>query len=153
VELAGGTPLIDKTIDLKAPQSRVWKALTEAEQFGAWFRVKFDTPFVVGKSATGHITWPGMEHYEWTAFVTAMDPETYFAFEWHPYAIDLSVDYSKEKPTLVEFRLARVSDSVTRLSLRESGFEHVPEDRRKLALEKNDEGWTVQMKNIESYLA
>lgn len=144
---------IVKTIDLKASQSRVWRALTNAEEFGTWFRVKFETPFVVGKNATGHITWPGMEHYKWTAFVKAMQPETYFAFEWHPYAIDLSIDYTKEKPTLVEFRLERISETETRLTLTESGFDHVPESRRKLALEKNSGGWSIQMKNIEAYLA
>ncbi|GGG97670.1 SRPBCC family protein [Silvibacterium dinghuense] len=143
---------IEKTIELRAPQSRVWQALTDHEQFGTWFRVKLDAPFVPGETSTGLMTWPGYEHLRWTAVVQEILPESYFSFTWHPYALDPSVDYSEEIPTLVEFRL-EPSTTGTRLTVTESGFENVPAHRRAEAFLRNNNGWSQQIKNIEAYVA
>jgi uncharacterized protein YndB with AHSA1/START domain len=101
------TDRIEKQIELKAPVARVWRALTDFREFGSWFRVKLQGPFEVGKTVRGHITYPGYEHLAWEAVVVRMEPERLFAFTWHPYAVDPQVDYSKETPTLVEFRIER----------------------------------------------
>src|SRR5581483_8702391 len=98
------TDRIEKRIELKAPVSRVWRALTDYREFGEWFRVKLDGPFAPGQVSRGHITYPGYEHLEWEAVVQVMEPERLFSFTWHPYAVDPQVDYSTEIPTLVEFR-------------------------------------------------
>jgi len=98
---------IEKRIELEAPVSRVWRALADFREFGQWFRVKLDGPFVPGQISTGHITYPGYEHLKWEAVVQIMEPERLFSFTWHPYAIDPNFDYSKEPPTLVEFRLEK----------------------------------------------
>jgi uncharacterized protein YndB with AHSA1/START domain len=143
---------IEKRIELKAPVSRVWRALTDYREFGEWFRVKLDGPFVPGQAAHGHITHPGYEHVKWEAVVQKMDPERLFSFTWHPYSVDPKVDYSKETPTLVEFRLEKTA-SGTLLLLTESGFDKIPSDRRLEAFRRNDGGWTEQMKNIESHVA
>jgi uncharacterized protein YndB with AHSA1/START domain len=143
---------IEKQIELKAPVSRVWRALTDHREFGEWFRVKLDGPFAPGQVSRGHITYPGYEHLQWEAVVVRMDAETLFSFTWHPYAIDPKLDYSKEPPTLVEFRLEKTANG-TLLRLTESGFENVPADRRLEAFRMNDGGWTEQMKNIESHVA
>jgi uncharacterized protein YndB with AHSA1/START domain len=142
---------VEKQVEIKAPVARVWRALTDSREFGAWFRVNLEGPFVVGEVATGYITWPGCEHLKWTATVTAMEPESLFAFTWHPYGIDPKVDYSVEEPTLVEFRLTATAGG-TLLTLTESGFDKVPEWRRAEAFRMNDGGWTKQMKNIEEYV-
>jgi uncharacterized protein YndB with AHSA1/START domain len=143
---------IEKKLELKAPVSRVWRALTDYREFGEWFRVKLDGPFVAGKVSTGHITYPGYEHLKWEAVVQKMEPEKLFSFTWHPYGVDPQKDYSKETPTLVEFRLEK-SASGTLLVLTESGFDKVPADRREEAFRMNDRGWTEQMNNIETYVA
>ena len=143
---------IEKRIELKAPVSRVWRALTDYREFGEWFRVKLDGPFVPGQTSRGHITYPGYEHLLWEAVVQKMEPERVFSFTWHPYAVDQKVDYSKETPTLVEFRLEKTA-SGTVLLLTESGFDKIPGDRRLEAFRRNDGGWAEQMKNIESYVA
>jgi uncharacterized protein YndB with AHSA1/START domain len=143
---------IEKRMELKAPLSRVWRAITDHREFGEWFRVKLDGPFVPGQISRGHITYPGYEHVKWEAAVQKMEPERLFSFTWHPYGIDPKVDYSKETPTLVEFRLEKTPGG-TLLVLTESGFDKVPSDRRDEAFRKNDGGWTQQMKNIESYVA
>lgn len=142
---------ITKRIELKAPVSKVWKALTDHRSFGEWFRVKLEGPFVPGEIARGFITYPGYEHLKWEALVETMEPERLFAFRWHPYAIDPKVDYSKETKTLVEFRLEKIP-SGTLLVLTESGFDKIPSDRRLEAFRMNDGGWTEQMKNIEEYV-
>jgi len=143
---------IEKRIELKAPISRVWRALTDHREFGEWFRVKLDGPFVAGHASTGHITYPGYEHLKWEAMVKDMVPERLFSFTWHPYGIDPKVDYSKETPTLVEFKLEK-TETGTLLVLTESGFDQVPTGRRAEAFRMNDGGWTEQMKNIEKHVA
>jgi uncharacterized protein YndB with AHSA1/START domain len=142
---------IEKKIELKAPVSRVWRALTDYREFGEWFRVKLDGPFVPGEVSIGRMTWPGYEHLKWEAVVQEMDPEQYFSYTWHPYALDPNVDYSLETPTLVEFRLEKTADG-TLLVVTESGFDDIPAERRDEAFRKNDNGWAQQVKNIETYV-
>ncbi len=89
------TDRIEKSIELKAPVSRVWKALTDHREFGTWFRVKLEGPFVPGEVSRGQITYPGYEHMRWEAVVQRMEPERLFSFTWHPYAIDPNEDYSR----------------------------------------------------------
>ena len=143
---------IEKRIELKAPVSRVWRALTDYREFGEWFRVKLDGPFVPGQVSRGHITWPGYEHLIWEAVVQQMEPERLFSFTWHPYSVDPNIDYSKETPTLVEFILEQTATG-TLLLLTESGFDKIPSDRRDEAFRRNEGGWEQQMKNIESHVA
>jgi len=146
------TDCIEKSVDLKAPVERVWRALTDYKEFGAWFRVKLEDPFVPGAVSRGRITYPGYEHVVWEARITRMDEPKYFSFTWHPYAVDPDVDYSGETPTLVEFRLEPTA-SGTRLTVTESGFDKIPAHRRPDALRMNDGGWAEQMRNIEGYVA
>jgi uncharacterized protein YndB with AHSA1/START domain len=143
---------IEKHIELKAPVERVWRALTDYKEFGEWFRVKLDGPFVVGQEATGFITWPGYEHLKWTAVVQTIEPKTLFSFTWHPYSVDPAIDYSQEEPTLVEFRLAPAAAG-TALTLVESGFSKLPAHRWAEAFMRNDGGWTQQMENISVHVS
>ena len=143
---------IEKQIDLKAPVSRVWRALTDYREFGEWFRVKMEGPFVVGQVSRGQITHPGYEHVRMEVVVQKIEPERYFSYTWHPYAIDPKADYSKETPTLVEFTLEK-SAKGTLLMVTESGFDKIPSDRRLEAFRMNENGWGQQLKNIESYVA
>ncbi len=142
---------IEKRIELKAPVSRVWRALTDHREFGEWFGVKLDSPFAPGQISRGQITHPGYEHVKWEAVVQKMEPERLFSFTWHPYSVDPKMDYSKEEPTLVEFRLEKTTNG-TLLVLTESGFDKILSDRRIEAFRMNEGGWTQQMKNIENYV-
>ncbi|HUB95321.1 MAG TPA: SRPBCC family protein [Stellaceae bacterium] len=144
------TDRIQKSIELKAPVSRVWRALTDYREFGRWFQVDLDRPFAVGQAARGRLTHPGYDHM-WEATIVTMEPETLFAFTWHPYALDSKIDYSRETPTLVEFRLEPTATG-TLLTVTESGFDKVPEGRRAEAFRMHDNGWAEQMKNIERHV-
>jgi uncharacterized protein YndB with AHSA1/START domain len=146
------TERIEKSIELNVSVERVWRALTDHEEFGAWFRVKLDGPFVPGEISRGHITYPGYEHVRWEATVKQMESPRYFSFTWHPYAVDPDVDYSDEAPTLVEFRL-EPTGAGTRLTVTESGFDTLPPHRKPDALRMNDGGWEEQMKNIKAHVA
>lgn len=148
-----GSDCIERETVLKAPVSRVWRALTDYREFGEWFRVKLESPFKAGEEASGQVLNPGYEHITWRAVIQDIDPQQYFAFTWHPYALDPKVDYSKEVPTLVEFRLQATSDGGTRLDFSECGFNDLTPDRQKEAFEKHEKGWTQQMKNIGDYIA
>ena len=143
---------IEKSIELKAPIARVWRALTDHREFGEWFRVKLDGPFVVGKASSGQITYPGYEHMNWAATVQAMEPERLFSFTWCPYADDPNIDYSNEPQTLVKFTLEPTSNG-TRLVISESGFNALPDDARRVdALRSNTQGWNEQTKNIAAHV-
>ena len=143
---------IKKRIELKAPVSRVWRALTDYREFGEWFRVKLEGPFTPGKTARGQITYPGYEHLKFEVEIQKMEPERFFSFTWHPYAIDPKTDYSTEKPTLVEFTLEKTANG-TLLTVTESGFEKIPANRRAEAFRKNEGGWAIQIENIQKYIA
>lgn len=142
---------IEKSVDLKAPLDRVWRALSDHEEFGRWFGVAIDTPFVAGQPSTGHITNKGYEHVQWTAVIQRIESPHTFAFTWHPFAIEPGVDYSAETPTQVEFTLEPIPDG-TRLTVVERGFDAVPEHRRAAAFGANSRGWGVQMDNIKAHV-
>jgi uncharacterized protein YndB with AHSA1/START domain len=146
------TDRIEKEILLRAPRPRVWRALTDAGEFGAWFRVKLTGRFAAGERIKGKITHPGYEHLTMDLTVERMDAERLFSFRWHPYAIDPEVDYSAEPTTLVEFRLEEASDG-TRLTVVESGFDRIPAARRAEAFRMNDQGWAAQMENIQRHVS
>jgi uncharacterized protein YndB with AHSA1/START domain len=145
------TDRIEKRVELKAPPGTVWRALTDHKEFGEWFRVKLESPFVPGKATRGRITYPGYEHLVIEVVVQKMEAERLFSFQWHPYAVDPKVDYSKERPTLVEFKLEKTAGG-TLLIVTESGFDSIPAARRDEAFRMNSGGWSEQLKNIETYV-
>jgi uncharacterized protein YndB with AHSA1/START domain len=142
---------VEKRIELTAPISRVWQALTDHRQFGESFRVKIDGPFVPGQVSTGHITYPGYEHVKWEAKIQQIQPQQLFSYTWHPYAVDPKIDYSNETPTLVEFKLTETATG-TLLVVTESGFDKIPSARRDEAFRKDEGGWAQQLKNIHAYV-
>jgi uncharacterized protein YndB with AHSA1/START domain len=142
---------IEKTVDIASPVERVWQALTDYKEFGAWFRVRLDNPFVPGEITRGRITYPGYEHLPWQAKVLIMDRPRTFVFEWPPYAVDPDTDYSREPWTRVEFRLEAIPDG-TRVTVTESGFDALPPGRAAEALRMNEGGWEEQVRNIKAYV-
>ncbi|WP_257305081.1 SRPBCC family protein [Geothrix campi] len=148
---ASSTDCISKEIHLRAPRTRVWKALADAEEFGTWFGMKLEGRFVPGQQVFGRITHPNYEHIHLEMRVERMEPESLFSYRWHPYPMDMKRDYSVEPMTLVEFRL-EVVEGGTLLKVMESGFDQLPPDRRDEAFRMNDAGWTSQMARIERHV-
>ena len=146
------TDRIEKNVVLQAPRSRVWSAISNSKKFGEWFRVKLEGAFAEGETIRGKLAIPGYDHLTLEMQIERIDPETYFAYRWHPYAIDPKVDYSQEPMTLVEFRLEEAKDG-TSLTIVESGFDRVPLSRRAEACRMNDKGWAGQAKNLEQYVS
>src|SRR5688572_74197 len=142
---------IEKTILLRAPRSRVWRALTDAKEFSQWFRVNLEGQFVAGQAIRGKITHPGFEHVTMEVTVERIEPEQRFSYRWHPYAVDPNVDYSSEPATLVEFLLEEVPGG-TQLRVVESGFDRIPASRRAEAFRMNNQGWAGQLGNIERHV-
>lgn len=153
---------IEKQIVLRAPLDRVWRAISQADEFGAWFGVRFDGPFAAGAALTGRITPTTVDPevaklqapHEGTPFaivIERIEPPRLFSFRWHPYAVDPAHDYGAEPMTLVEFSLSPVA-SGTRLVVTESGFDHIPLARRAAAFTANEDGWTHQCRLIDLYV-
>ncbi len=152
-----------KTIFLAADLSRVWQAIANSDQFGKWFGMFLKGPFIAGQAITGAIV-PTEVNAEVAAMqephrgtpvllkIEEIDPPHVFSFRWHPYGIDKDRDYSGEFMTLVRFELEAVTGG-TQLTIIESGFRHLPLERRAAAFAANDGGWTWQCKLIEAYLA
>jgi uncharacterized protein YndB with AHSA1/START domain len=146
------TDRIEKKVVLGAPRSRVWRALTNPDEFGAWFGVKLEGGFAPGSRVQGRITNPGYEHVTMDITIVRLDPERYLSWRWHPYAVEPGVDYSGEPTTLVEFHLEEVAGG-TRLTVVESGFEQIPLARRAKAFEMNEGGWAAQLENVERHVS
>ncbi|MGC4090014.1 MAG: SRPBCC family protein [Polyangiaceae bacterium] len=153
---------IRKQITLRAPLSRVWRAVSDAKQFGAWFGVDFDGPFVAGQTVTGRIVPTEADPevaklqepyrgtpYEWS--VERIDPEHTISFRWHPFAIEKGRDYSTEPTTLIVFELAPAAEG-TLLTITESGFKQIPLERRAKAFAANEGGWEHQCRLVQKYL-
>jgi len=157
------TDRIEKHVLLNASRARVWKALSDAKEFGDWFGVKFDGPFVAGAALRG-VTVPTkadpeiarmQEPYAGKTFditVDRIEPQRLFSFRWHPYALEPGVDYSKEPTTLIVFTLEEQPNGVL-LTVVESGFDQIPLERRAKAFAANEGGWEKQMTLIEKHLA
>lgn len=146
------TDRIEKHFHVAAPRARVWRAIADSNEFGAWFGMAFDQPFVPGTTVIGRITIKGYEHVKGEMRIEAIEPEGYFAYSWHPYAIDATRDYSAEPMTLVEFRLAE-AEGGTAVTIVESGFDRLPASRRAEAFRMNEGGWTGQSKNLAAHVA
>ena len=146
------TDRIEKRVEIRAPRSRVWRAITTAKEFGAWFRVNLEGEFTEGRTIRGQITHPGYEHVTMDVLVERMEPKRYFSYRWHPYAIDPAVDYTAEPTTLVEFILEE-TEAGTAVTIVESGFDRIPVARQAEAFRMNDQGWAGQIKNLARYVA
>jgi uncharacterized protein YndB with AHSA1/START domain len=146
------TDRIEKKILLQAPLARVWRALTDAEQFGTWFGAKLDGTFTEGATIHGRIANPKYAHIKMELQIERIEPQRLFSYRWHPYAVDANVDYSEEPTTLVEFRLEETAGG-TQLTVVESGFDRLPAARRAEAFRMNDGGWAAQITNIERHVA
>ena len=154
---------IVKTVLLQAPLERVWEAISDAQQFGSWFGVRFVEPFAAQSRLSGTIAPTSVDPevaklqkpHEGKVFefwVDRIEPMRYIAFRWHPFAIDTHVDYTREPTTLIEFTLQVVGND-TELTIVESGFENIPVARRAAAFHANESGWSHQIRLIEKYLA
>jgi uncharacterized protein YndB with AHSA1/START domain len=144
---------IERTILLKTPRSRVWRALSNAEEFGDWFGVALKgESSTAGQRVRGHVTHRGYEHVVLEMSIEGMESESLLSWHWHPAAIEPSVDYSQEPTTLVVFDLQEVQGGV-RLNIVESGFDGVPPARRLEAFRLNSGGWDGQIDNIAKHVA
>jgi uncharacterized protein YndB with AHSA1/START domain len=161
--MANASDRIEKKIILRAPHQRVWRALSNAEEFGSWFGVKLDGPFTPGATLHGTIVptiadaevAQKQKPYAGKTFdisVERVEPERLLSFRWHPFALEPGVDYSAEPTTLIVFQLEDVKEGVL-LTVTETGFDSIPLARRAKAFGANEQGWSMQMKLIEKHLA
>jgi uncharacterized protein YndB with AHSA1/START domain len=142
---------IEKQIELNVPLSRVWQAIADYREFGQWFGVNLEKPFSVNQVTKGKITTPNYEYVKFEAIAQKIQPENYFSYTWHPYAVDLDTDYSEETPTLVEFTLKK-TQAGTLFTVAETGFDEIPHHRQEEAFEMHEKGWTEQLQNIKRHL-
>jgi uncharacterized protein YndB with AHSA1/START domain len=146
------TDRIEKKALLRAPLDKVWRAISDAGEFSTWFQVRIDGQFAPGARLMGAMTYPGHEGSPWEIVVDRMEPQRLFSFYWHPGEPGPDEDYSAEKMTLVEFRLEAAPEG-TLLTIAESGFDSIPLERRAQAFAGNSEGWDIQLKALEVYVA
>lgn len=145
------TDRIEKRLDVAAPRARVWRALSDATEFGSWFGITLDGPFAPGTTVHGRLRMPGYEHVTLEMRIDRVDPEGYFSYRWHPGAIDPTIDYSAEPLTLVEFLLEETAAG-TAITIIESGFDELPATRRVEAFRMNTGGWNGQSKKLAAYV-
>lgn len=142
---------IERKITLRAPRSRVWRALTDWKEFSAWFGVDMEGPFTPGARVAGTVRHPAYAHLAFDIVIDRMEPERYFSWHWIPGAMEPGRDYSKEAKTLVVFTLEDAPQG-TILTVVESGFSRIPPELRAKVYRMNSAGWDEQMKNIERHV-
>ena len=153
---------IERQATLSAPVDRAWRAVGDAREFGAWFGVAFDGPFVAGQRLSGRMmpttVDPEVARLQvpfagkpFDVAVERIEAPRLLSFRWHPFAIDPALDYSQETSTLVELELTAVAGG-TLLRITESGFSRIPLERRAKAFEANQVGWEHQLRLVSLYL-
>jgi uncharacterized protein YndB with AHSA1/START domain len=142
---------IEKHFQVSASRSRVWRAISDAGEFGTWFGMKLDRPFAPGATVFGRLTIPGYEHVTLEILVEKIQPEDYFSYRWHPYPMNPAIDYKAEPTTLVEFRLEETAGG-TAVAITESGFDRLPASRRAEAFRMNEAGWSGQSRKLAAYV-
>jgi uncharacterized protein YndB with AHSA1/START domain len=148
------TDRIERSVVINAPRARVWRALSNAEEFGAWFGADLKgQTFAPGRRTRAQMTACGHEHVWFDIVIERMEPQDMLSYRWHPYAVDPAVDYAKEQPTLVTFTLKDAPGNATLLKVVESGFDNVPPHRRLQAFRMNSRGWEMQMNNIVRHVS
>lgn len=146
------TDRIERSIVINAPRSRVWRALSSAEEFGGWFGVNLKgKAFAPGQRVQGSFTIKGHEDCIFDIVVERIEPEQLLSYRWHPYSIDPKIDYEKEQRTVVTFTLKDAGDG-TLLTVVETGFDKLPPERRLEAFRMNSGGWEAQLSNIERHV-
>jgi uncharacterized protein YndB with AHSA1/START domain len=151
---ASDTDRIERSVVINAPRARVWRALSNAEEFGTWFGAKLGgETFVPGRRTRGQIAISGYEHMSFDVVVERVEPQDLLSFRWHPYAIDAAVDYTTEERTLVTFTLKDAPGDATLLTVVESGFDKVPPQRRMEAFRMNSRGWEAQMDKLARHVS
>ncbi len=150
-ETTQSTDRIEKQFDVSAKRSRVWRAISDAEEFGTWFGIKLDRSFAPGAVVLGKLANPRFEHVTVEMFVEKVEPEGYFSYRWHPYPMDPAIDYSAEPTTLVEFKLDETPTGTT-VTIIESGFDRLPASRRVEAFRMNEGGWASQAKKLANHV-
>lgn len=157
------TDRIEKKILLRAPIERVWRAVSDSHEFGSWFGMRFDGPFVAGERVTGTLvpttvddevakTQTPYAGHPFSFVLDRIEPPRRLSFHWHPFALGPESDYVDEPMTLVAFELQAVDDG-TLLTVTESGFDRIPLARRAKAFAANEGGWAAQVKLVEKYVA
>jgi len=138
------TDRIEKTIEIKAPVSRVWRALTDHHEFGTWFRVRLDGPFVPGQVSRGQTTYPGYEHVRWEAS----------SRKWSPNGCSRSpgILTRSTRTRIIPMSPLHSIPTGTLLRVVESGFDKLPSKRRPEAFRMNESGWSEQIKNLAEHV-
>lgn len=143
------TDRIERSILIQATRERVWRALTDAEQFGAWFGADLaGKSFKQGERTRGHFTSPSHADRFFDVVIERIEPQDRMAFFWHPYPVEPGIDYESEEPTLVSFHLEDAPGNAILLTVVESGFDKVPPQRRRKAFEMHSAGWDQQLQNV-----
>jgi uncharacterized protein YndB with AHSA1/START domain len=142
--------MIERSTVIRAPRSRVWRALTSVQEFSIWFGVEAEGEFAPGAHLRMISLGECSKGVEFFVDVVKMDPPEVFSWRWHPGIKQSGDDFSNEPMTLVEFRLTEV-DGGTQVTVVESGLEGLALERRTRVFESNDKGWLHQLESLTQY--
>lgn len=143
---------VEKSLDVRAPRSRVWRAISDAREFGTWFGLGEPLELQGTFEPGGRILvrWAGRREPELFCTIERVEPERLLAFRWVPYEIADGDDPARHPTTLIEMRLADC-DIGTRLTISESGFAALPADKQ-YKRDQNGMGWAIQLQSIAQHL-
>ena len=138
---------IRRQMVLKAPLEKVWTAIATPEGFEGWFACKVVGDWGINKTVT--LLWPSGSSNE--IRIVALNPQSEFAYQWHPGVDGRLSDYLEEQLTTVCFRLNPCPDG-TEMEMVEGDFANIPDERRLKVIGLNTEGWDEELENIRKYV-
>ena len=142
---------IDRTIDINASPERVFRALTTATELSAWFQVTIEGEIVAGTDVWMTSVHPDHAGQRFNVKIIEVTAPRTMAWEWHPGAVDPTVDYSREPRTTVRFTL-EPTERGTRLTISETGFDAISLPRRAAVYKDNTQGWTEVLVWLKTYV-
>lgn len=137
---------IEQRVYVEATADRIWRALTEAGEFAAWWGGDLAAPLEVGATAT--LVHQGRAY---TFDVDEMTAPIRLSWRWHPGERNATVDYSGEKQTRVTFEIQPFHQGGL-LTITETGFDVGALAMRPQALADNINGWLFQAAALYRYL-
>ena len=131
---------IERTVEIAHPPSKVWAALTTAEELGTWSATSLGSPTVPPRGL-GQMSWTGGHKAELR--IERVEEPSVFAYAWRYYGLP----DTDPRRTYVEFTLEPVGDG-TRLTVVESGFAQLSDDVHGTAFDGNTtESWGTNWAN------
>lgn len=136
---------ITKQLILCGKPEDVWNsAFGSAEALCSWLPERIEGEFC----ENGRLTLIWGNHRS-DAILCEFNPPNSLAFQWHPGDAYTIEQLPESQLTTVRIELNQHIDD-TQITLTETGFENIPEEKRQWAYDQNNSGWDEELEKLKN---